>query len=519
MNKPNNISIDQSFQNAFETYDPGFQSSDWDDMLSRLESDETPVILLPPKHIFTNTKHTIIMILITTLTAGMLWMTSPQEEVLSANTTVVPHSTQSVVERATEKIEIKKNQVNSNAEQVNQKTTNQFVKQAEINLNDYVASLREPMVSETNGILTEAEANPNLDFSPLLSTPTITSEEVLASPDTAKFFKTVVSRTWADTTYKYEYYRPSRDIEEAWIGLYYTNQQMENSYDWQQIGRHAETHGFNVQFMFGNVLPGENLAVFAGVDWGMQFYGRSDNSEVLINSVNEDRGLTFLRSHSNDVFVSGQIEWAEFRVVPYLTGSIGTRILTTGQTTRALLASTEYESTQDNAVQTRATLGLKAGAGVRFKLSPHVYFDSRYEIIQTGNLNTVDYNNTAFNGLDYDLGLKKIDLNAGQFRFGFVFDVSSEESNKVVDVPGHWEETTQQLYADPADSTKVFVPCPCDKPKTKKRSNRTSTPRNEPTDEQKRSPWNQGGIFSPGSGSGGSGKGDFPGVKKPPVRW
>ena len=96
MNKPNHIPIDQPFQNAFESYDPGFQSSDWDDMLSRLESDETPVVLLPPKHFLTNFKHTIIMILLTTITAGMLWMTSPQEEVVSASTSDTRQITQSI---------------------------------------------------------------------------------------------------------------------------------------------------------------------------------------------------------------------------------------------------------------------------------------------------------------------------------------------------------------------------------------------------------------------------------------
>ena len=83
-------------------------------------------------------------------------------------------------------------------------------------------------------------------------------------------------------------------------------------------------------------------AIYGGLDWGMQFYGRSDESEVLINSVNEDRGLTFLRSHLNDLYLSGQIEWAQFPVVPYLTGSAGLRIFLTGQTTRALMDSELY---------------------------------------------------------------------------------------------------------------------------------------------------------------------------------
>lgn len=519
MNKPSNISIDQSFQNAFERFEPSFQDGDWDDMLSRLESQDTPILLLPPKHIFTNTKHTIIMILLTTLTAGMIWIASPQHVDVTPNTNNTVQTTQPLLENSPMLTESIQKGEKSTSEQINQTTTSQFVKQAEVNLNDYIASLQEPMMEEEN-LMNEVQANPHLDLNPAISTAMSSAEQDVASPDTARFLKTVVSRYWVDTTYKYIQHKPSRDIEEGWIGFYYANQQLSEAQSWTDIGRHPETHGFNLQFMSGNILPGENLAIYGGIDWGMQFYGRSEKSEVIINSVNEDRGLTFLRSHSNDIFISGQIEWAQLhRVVPYMTGSIGGRILSTGQTTRALLPSTEYESTQDNGVHTRGVLASKAGIGMKFRLSPHVFLDARYEWIQTADVQTVDYNNTAFNGLSYDLGFKKLNMNADQFRVGIVFDLGGDDYEKVVDEPGHWEETTQTLYVDPSDSSKVYVPCPCDKPKSKKRTYRSNTKWNEPTnDGRKELPGSNGGIFSPGSGSGND-KSGFPGLKKPPVRW
>ncbi|MFT7592513.1 MAG: hypothetical protein ACI9UJ_002451, partial [bacterium] len=158
--------------------------------------------------------------------------------------------------------------------------------------------------------------------------------------------------------------------------------------------------------------------------------------------------------------------------------------------------------------------------GLKLKLTPHIYFDARYEYTESGSFRTVDYKNSAFNGLDYDLGFKRLNINAEQFRFGFVFDIGGDNYEKVVDEPGHWEETTQTLYVDPIDSTKVFVPCPCDKPKTKRRSSNRNNYPDMPQENQgkKRFPGSEGGIFTPGSGSG-SGKGDFPGIKKPPVRW
>ncbi len=506
MNKPDYISIDKAFQDNLGSHEMPFQNGDWDDMLSKLDSDDGAILLPPDKHIFTNFKHITIMILITTLTAGLMWMSTPQEQASVIITEATPNKIITALAKS-ERPDMVESVV---ALPTEQETGERIINQAEINLQSFVESLSLPQNQTPEVLPSQRDISPLSDIDMLGATP----EKDIEAPDTAKFLKNVVSKYWVDTTYTYLYHPPSRDIEDGWIGLYYTNQQLTDAYDWERIGRHTETHGFNLQFMSGNILPGENFAIYAGIDWGMQFYGRSESSEVLINSVNEDRGLTFLRSHSNDLYFSGQIEWAQFPIVPYIHGSAGGRILTTAQTTRALLSSADYESTQENGVHTRAALSTKYGVGAKLRITPRMYLDARYSIVNSRSVETVDYNNTSFNGLDYDLGRQKLNMNAGQVQFGVVFDVSSETRTKVIDEPGHWEERTQTLYVDPTDSTKVFVPCPCEKSKRNARVRNNSSNRRFPNFED--------GIFTPDAGSGsgsGSGKGSFPGLKKPPVRW
>ncbi|MFT7591288.1 MAG: hypothetical protein ACI9UJ_001211, partial [bacterium] len=331
MNKPTNILIDQAFHDKFDAFETSFQPGDWDNMKSLLESDSLPLILPPDKHIFTNLKNITIMILITTLTAGMMLVATPQEAIQSI--TIKP--TPSVITNTIAQSDV---EVLSNTQETttsDQLMVDAFNKQADININYFIESLTKPIKQGLQLLPNENEISmlSQAEFSGM------SQEDEITAPDSAKFMKVVTSRYWVDTTYRYIHYKPSRDIEEGWIGIYFTDQTMTNANQWQQIGRHSRTLGFNIQAMSGNILPGENLAIYGGLDWGMQFYGRSDKSEVLINSVNEDRGLTYLRSHSNDIFLSGQIEWAKARIVPYVTGSIGTRIFTTGQTARALLGS------------------------------------------------------------------------------------------------------------------------------------------------------------------------------------
>ena len=146
------------------------------------------------------------------------------------------------------------------------------------------------------------------------------------------------------------------------------------------------------------------------------------------------------------------------------------------------------------------------------RLTPRMYLDARYEMVTGDEVETVDYTRTSFNGLAYDVTKQRLNLDASQFRLGVVFDCSVVKREKMVNKPGYWEEEEQILNMDPQDSSKVFVPCPC-----------------EPCDERSsnnnyyNNPYmNMGGGSggSGGSGSGGGGKSGFPGIKSPPGnRW
>ena len=502
MDNEKDILVDQAFRDGLESFESNFETADWKDMERRLASDDKMVVIPPVKRNF-KLLILIIMISTTTLTTALVLFNSMSEQgpnkTKSNEASVQSHNITDATSSETLS--------SLKAETVFEISTlkKQF---SATNEQDLVNSFEQEEITE-NRKTSEKEESPNTNKVEELAERVIETIDI----DTAKFMKKVVSRRWVDTTYRYTHVKPHKDIEQFWFGMYYTNQNLNNSIMWDEIGRRTETNGFNLQFMSGNVLPGENLAIYAGLDWGMQYYGRSKKDEVIINSVNEDRGVTFLRTHTNDIFATGHIEWTQFPVVPYVTGGLGIRILSTGQTTRTLVPSAEYESSQENGVFTRAALSYKAGFGVKLKLNPRIYLDTRYEIFQTDNLKAVDYTTTTYNGLDYDVSTKKVNLNSGQIRFGLVFDLSEEKREKYVDTPGHWEEETQYLYVDPSDSTKVFVPCPCDKPQKTRRSSNTQPSRNGGNDY----PSNRGDnrISVPSGG----GKSEFPGVKKPGKTW
>ncbi len=523
MSKNNHISPEEVFKTGLEGHEADYLPGDWEHMLNLLEEDGIPAAPLQPntrkkKTIF-NLKNILVMTILTTIAAGIMLLSDPVTETIQKASDHIQ-----ITDQLPKDSRFKPEGGEENSTSINSSILPDNTVRAGFGGGPIIPIQNQesfPTLEETNestmgnnsGVLEQMNPGLPLEIEPPNSDEkTKPQAKELGPIDTAKFYKAVTSKYWVDSTFKYIDVKPHKDIEDGWIGVYYTSQTPDNAVLWDSAGRLTENSGFNLQFMSGNLSPGENLAIYGGFDWGMQFYGRSDKDEVIINSVNEDRGLTFMRSHVNDIFVTGQVEWAQLPIIPYVTASVGTRIFTTAQTTRALLESSEYESTTTNGLFTRAALATKIGAGARLKLAPRVHLDFRYELIRTKELDVVNYSATSFNGLDYDVGTQKMNLNASQFRFGVVFDLSYDDEDKVLDKPGYWEEQTQQLYLDPSDSSKVFVPCPCNPCDTKKKSRQSS---------RKNSIWED--LFddsSPGTtpgGGWGGGKSDFPGLKIPPI--
>lgn len=533
------ITPDELFQSGLKGHEAGFRPEDWEHMLTLLEEDTTP--LVPPvdknhgkrKNSIFNLRNILIMSILITISSLVFLATTSEEPIINSTNL---HHTNTAIEFAID-AESKEGETikEDTYEEARAETTSSTVSQdgasSSTNMNK-----PEPVGDmPTSSVASPSFLNPSLITNEALKGLTSSIEKkqnmlksvgdeiesVMQSngPDTAQFYKRVTSRYWVDTTYVWKRHKNSRDIEDGWFGLYYSNQQL-NDDMWDSLGRLTENHGFNIQFMSGNILPGENLAIYGGLDWGMQFYGRSDKDEVVINSVNEDRGVTFMRSHVNDIFITGQMEWAQTRFIPYVTASAGTRIFTTGQTVKALAESTEYERSTEDGLFTRAAFATKLGMGARIKLTSVMHLDMKYEFIQSGKMKVVDYGATKFDGLEYQVSTQQMDLNAHQWRVGLVFDVSYDEYKKEVDEPAHWEERTQELYLDPSDSSKIVIPC-SDAPKENKKSGRTrkstngeiidlpgaSRPKSRRFDT-----WGSGGSSGSGSKSG------FPGVKTPTIK-
>lgn len=336
-----------------------------------------------------------------------------------------------------------------------------------------------------------------------------------------KFYKAITHEVWIEDRYIYTYKKPKYDIEDFWIGLHYTQQRPENQPLYDSMGLRNIAHGFNIQFMSGNLLKGEYWAVYGGLDWGMQFYGRGVESEVTINSKNQDKGLTHLRSSSMDVLARFHAEYAQFPIVPYVNFATGPRIFMTGQHTSALLTSTEYESSNSNNVFNDAALMGSLGVGFRVKISPYVSLDARYEQFYGGKAEVIDLHNSQFKGTEYTLSKNRISTNSSQFKLGFIFDLSQDEEEKKLLEPGHFETKTERYYLDANDTNKIIQPCPCGPCDDK-----------EDDDNSRYNRWDQGheGVpagtrnrtfkgFDPGSGSSGGSKKSFPGISTPkPVK-
>ncbi|MBI1307554.1 MAG: hypothetical protein GC181_13210 [Bacteroidetes bacterium] len=524
---------DLAFEEKLRSFEPEFQSGDWDQMLALLEEEDA--LVLPPLNISDKQKTSLkklFTMTFMTIATGIALLINPagsgnkkiQETMfVSPTITTSPAVVADKPETLTYQTE-SSDQNNSNSKFNSAVTTvsGSRSKTAEaVSEADGNSGTASEIPAKTAG---KSDVDP-----PQLS---VTKKDSTGQEE-FKFYKTITRRYWVEDRYTYKYLKPENDIEDFWFGIHYTQQNLLKPALWDSIGRRQKTYGFNLQFMSGNILPTERFAIYAGLDWGMQFYGRSDKNEIIINSANQDRGFSYLHSNVNDLMVKTHIEYASGPVIPYVNLGFGTRIFSTGQTVKALITSKDYESSTSHNVLTTATSVIDLGVGTRVKLSPWVSLDLRYDMMMAGNADILNYSTSKFNGLTYDVKKSKMDMSGSMFKIGFIFDLSSQEREKVLVDSAHWEEVTEDLYMSTEDSSKVLIPCDCPCYKKKYSSNEEDEDvnyRSFPFESYPEKSSGSTGRGTSGSGttrnhtwygtgsSGGSGKSSFPGTSPAPNR-
>jgi hypothetical protein len=268
--------------------------------------------------------------------------------------------------------------------------------------------------------------------------------------------------------------------------------------------------------MSGNRLPGNNLALYGGLDFGMQFYGSSKKSNVVLNNTSLDSGFTKLRSYSFDILGRMHLEYAKHRLIPYVNLMAGPRVFTTSQVVASYLQLKNTESRTSNSAHTSSSMLYGFGVGLRYKISHAISLDARYEWINGSKVKTVDLENSKFNGLSYDLNLKHAAPRQEQFKIGLIFNLSSREYDKKLVEKGHYQTiSVDSLKMEASDTNTVYLPCnciPCDK------SNNSSYQKAQSTDEQNNQNNNSNNDYNRNNNNNSTPKNSFPGIKPPPSR-
>lgn len=349
----------------------------------------------------------------------------------------------------------------------------------------------------------------------------VVKDSSLLKPVSQKVTKAVIYKQWVDDRYEYEEVDKEGSIKDGWIGLHFAEQYSHMKTPWDSMGILKRSQGFNVQFMSGNKLSSENFGGYYGFDFGMQFYGRTPKTNVVLNNTSQDSGFTRLYSHSLDFMFRGHFEYSKHKLVPYVTFFGGPRFYSTGQRVTSYVPLKDNESSMTNNVSLTATLMAGVGLGARLQLTPGVSLDARYEWTAGTKTKIVNTGGSTFNGLNYNLDKREINSNFGQLKVGVIFNLSETEYTKKLVEKGHYVERVDSIVVDQSDTGKIMLPCnckPCDKNTTTSEMHPTSTEERIPeiinTGSNGTTRTGTGG----GSGGGSKGKGSFPGIKPPAPR-
>jgi len=287
--------------------------------------------------------------------------------------------------------------------------------------------------------------------------------------------------------------------------------------------------GFNLQLMSRNLLPASPFGGYVGFDWGMQFYGKGNKTNVQLNTNSGDSGWTRLSTFSMDFFARGHIEYARYKLIPYVNFFAGPRFYSTNQKVQSYIPLANTESSDLINAATSMSFMTGAGAGLRWRVSDAVSLDARFDWMSGSNAKIVDLDKSTFNGLSYNLVKKSVTPEYYQVKFGILFNLGDDENYE----PANTTQTTYRepyyIYTQPTyqyfdsstNSWKETPMCPCNCDSSGKKISPTNIRRVTPkapirkyesSEENETQPQNR-----PPAGSGSSpvpaGKGAFPGIK------
>lgn len=255
---------------------------------------------------------------------------------------------------------------------------------------------------------------------------------------------------------------------DGFIGIHFTSQRPITLLPQDSNRQNA---GFNVQFMSNDLLNTFPWGGYLGFDFGMQFYGRGQRTNVQLNTNSGDSGWTRLSTISFDFLARGHVEFATGKVIPYVTAFAGPRLYSTNQRVQSYLPLKETESGSSNNAYTTLSFMYGVGGGLRVRLSDVVSLDFRGEYMAGTPVNLVDLDKSTFNGLTYDLKKYKMNPEYLHLKFGVLFNLGSDENfdthNQTVYRQPNYiyqnNETRQEYeYYDSSTGKWIALPmCPC----------------------------------------------------------
>lgn len=515
-------SADQLFREVLNDHTPEFNPLAWEHMKTLLDEDDIkPVLIALPQS--KNKHYKFILIIMTTLAilsiASYLFInsytptgklelpstinsTNSETSAASKNSTESPPSntnsldnstnlsSNNVSENATTDFTDKANTTSKNSSGSKASSTTKKSNSNSNSSNSLTKDLN--AVSNNNAIELDTDGEGMPPFKDSVKT-------IVQNGKTYRVFKRTV---WVEDEYRYHEIESAKSINDGWFGIHFTAQGNRKS--------DSLSAGFNMQFMSGNRLENKNFGLYGGFDFGMQFYGKSKKSGVVLNNTSQDSGYTRLRTYSMDFLGRAHFEYSKFALIPYVNVMGGPRIYSTGQVVSSYIHYQDAENSSYNNAHTSVSMLYGFGLGARLRISKVVSLDARYEWINGSPVKLVDMNNSTFNGLNYELKYTKKAPKMEQFKIGVIFNLSETEYEKTLVKEGYYKNySIDSVEVTSSDSSTIFMPCnckPCDQSTVKQNANST-----EDDDDY----YQNNNNTSPSGSGGGGGRKSFPGIKPP----
>ena len=258
---------------------------------------------------------------------------------------------------------------------------------------------------------------------------------------------------------------PNKYIEDFALGIDYQQESFSKILEFDSAKKNYQNAGgFNLYFMSG--LNQRLKLNSGGLLWGggfsVNFQNDGKRYGIQLTTDTKDSGYTCTENTSAQIYGLSRYEYRMGPFIPFVGIQLGLKWFSSSQYINSYIKLAQYESSSSSEhIRSTGSLYAAPEIGFRLRMGAVGSFVASYSVMMGGDLNLTDIDQSSFTGFKMNMVTRNAKLDMQQFRFGFLFDLSTHHNEKKLVKDAYTDTSWVEEITEVQNRMGQKVNCPC----------------------------------------------------------